>query len=167
MLTLTLCKVLSECGVLRHNNPKASSADLCKLWWDKLRMWLHMRLCPVLLCRVSALSATSLDSIRFLTQILWDCVSKSGSQWEVGIVVSCKRSYPSGRRLLLCAHGHNLDGTTNWQIVLYKDVRKALAIQESPVFKLSKIKNVFAREYLLFFLSVSVQRMLAVLSSFW
>lgn len=131
-------------------------------------MWLHTRLCPVLVCQVSALGAASLDFIRFLTQILWDCVSKSGSQWEVGIVASCKRSYPGGRRPLLCAHGYNLDGTTNWQTALHKDVRKALAIQESPAFQLSKIRNIFAREYLLFlFLSVSVHHVLAVFSCFW
>ena len=129
-------------------------------------MWLHVRPCPVLVCQVSALSATGLDSIRFLRQILWDCVSKSGSQWEVAIA-SCKRSYPGGRRPLLCAHGHNLDGTTDRQTVLHKGVRKALAIQESPAFQLSKIENIFAREYLLFvFLSVSVHHMLAVLSGF-
>lgn len=74
-------------------------------------MWFHMRPWPVLVCQVSALSATSIDSIRFLGQILWGHVSKSVSQREVGIV-SCKISYPGRKGPLLCACGHNLDGTT-------------------------------------------------------
>lgn len=50
-------------------------------------MRLHVTPCLVLVCQVSALCATGLDSIIFLTQILGDCVSKSGSQWEVFFLV--------------------------------------------------------------------------------
>lgn len=46
-------------------------------------MRLHVTPCSVLMCQVSAFCATGLDSIRLLTQIRGDYVSKSESQWEM------------------------------------------------------------------------------------
>lgn len=58
---------------------KASSADLCKL----MRQTDGVAPCDT----VSCFRCHCLDSTRFLTQILGNCVSKSGSQWEMLFLV--------------------------------------------------------------------------------
>lgn len=75
---------------------------------------------------VSCFRCHWLDFTRFLTQILGDCVSKSGSQWEM--LFLAKEAILEGAFVVDLG---TQPGWHNRQAALHKDVGKAFTLQES------------------------------------